>query len=360
MGKEKKKTSNQGQLTCLKCDKPRRMDTNFYLSSSSNYPKGRYPICKKCLLNGLDTSNVDQVQNLLLEMNKPYIHTIWVSSVEEGKSIDRHPFGLYIKNVNLNFRNYTWRDSQFNKNDEENKVANSTPTVDSSKDSKNDDVEYEIMDKLNEDKNKDDVLRMLGYDPFEFENPEDKRHLYNKLVDFLDESTLEDSFKLPAVIEIVKSFNQIDKINKALSKTVNDIDINKAGGIKSLIDSKQKMLKSVLDLAKDNGISVNHNNNKSKGAGTLSGIIKQLQEKGFEASEVNLFDIETNEGIRQVADISNESIVKQLQFDENDYVFMIQEQKEIIENLTNEKEKFEEESRKLKKELLEIRKGGDM
>jgi uncharacterized protein YprB with RNaseH-like and TPR domain len=108
------------------------------------------------------------------------------------------------------------------------------------------------------------------------------------------------------------------------------------------------MLASVLALAKDNGISVNHNNTKSKGAGTLSGIIKTLQEKGFTESDINLFDIETLGGIKQVADESNKSILQQLMFDENDYTEMIKEQRVLIEDYRSKYEKLEEEHRLLK------------
>jgi hypothetical protein len=199
-------------------------------------------------------------------------------------------------------------------------------------------------------RNQEDVIRMVGYDPFENENPADKKGLYNTLVDFLDESTLEDSFKLPTVIEIVKSFNQIDKINQALAIMTADIGnvANSVGGVKSLFEAKDKMYRALLALAKDNGISVNHANNKSKGAGTLSGIIKQLQEKGFMEVEVNLFDIETCEGMKQVADISNQSILKQLQFDENDYTFMLNEQRALLQEIQNKNIILEEENRLLK------------
>ena len=207
------------------------------------------------------------------------------------------------------------------------------------------------LDTNEEDKrNKEDVIRMVGYDPFENENPIDKKHLYNTLVDFLDESTLEDSFKLPIVIEIVKSFNQIDKLNQALTLMTSDINNvqSQVGGVKSLFETKDKIYRAILAMAKDNGISVNHANNKSKGAGTLSGIIKQLQEKGFMEVEVNLFDIETCEGMQQVANISNNSILKQLQFDENDYTFMINEQRDLIQNLQKKNTYLEEENRLLK------------
>ena len=199
-------------------------------------------------------------------------------------------------------------------------------------------------------KNKEDVIRMVGYDPFENENPMDKKGLYNSLVDMLDESTLEDSFKMPIVIEISKSFNQIDKINQALALMTADITnvSTQVGGIKSLFEAKDKMYRAILAMAKDNGISVNHATNKSKGAGTLSGIMKQLQERGFSEVEVNLFDIETSRGMQQVSELSNKAIVKQLMLDENDYTWMISEQKEMIEKQENKIIRLEEENRLIK------------
>lgn len=206
-----------------------------------------------------------------------------------------------------------------------------------------------------EDKiNKADIIRLLKYDPF-IEEPDDiKAFLYNKLIDFLDEDTLNDSFKLPIVIEIVKGFGQAERINRALS--VMDIvnDASCVDDVKKLSSTKTDLLKSILSMAKDNGISENYSNNKSKGAGTLSGMIKELQEKGIRSAEINLYDIETCEGMKQVADISNRSILEQLMLNENDYVDMIKEQRKLIQEYREKAEKFEEESRILKVKLKDL------
>jgi hypothetical protein len=336
---------------CLKCKKPKRL-TDFYLSNSPNHADKKYPVCKTCLKESLKLDNpmseesMNSLKDVLLEMNRPFIYSLYESSVDESARKNRELFGLYLKNIMLNFKDYTWKDSEF---------ESKSPAVETN---------IEIMDKNNDDvvvvddRDKKDVIRMLGYDPFEYEAQEDKRLLYNSLVDMLDESTLEDGFKLQASIEIVKGFNQIDKINRAISNITSDVNklASNSGGIKSLIDSKKNILASLIKLAEENGISVKHNNQKSKGAGTLSGIIKTLQEKGFEEAEVNLFDVETAQGIRQVADLSNKSIFNQLQFDENDYTAMILEQREIIEELDQKVMKLEEENRLLKKEIIKYRK----
>ncbi len=172
------------------------------------------------------------------------------------------------------------------------------------------------------------------------------------LINFLDESTIEDGFKLQAVVEIVAGFNQIDKINQAITSITNDTKkmSSNSGGIKTLVETKKSISSSLVNLAKENGISAKHNNEKSKGAGTLSGIMKTLQEKGIEEADINSYDINTAEGIRQVADLSNESILKQLQFDENDYTQMLVEQRELIQELDSKSKNLEEENRLLKKE----------
>jgi hypothetical protein len=321
------------------------------MSNSPNHADGKFPICKVCIKKGLKLDNptsqeaIDSVKAVLLEMNRPFLYTQYLSSVDESERTGKELFGMYYKNILFNFKSYGWKDSEFESKPPETEII-SSPTI-------------EIQDTvIVNNRDKDDVLRMLGYDPFEYENNEDKKHLYNRLVDFLDESTLEDGFKLQAVIEIVKGFNQIDKINQAITNITNDINnlSTNSGGIKSLIASKKDILASLIKLAEENGISVKHNNQKSKGAGTLSGIIKTLQEKGFEEAEVNLFDIETAQGIRQLADLSNQSIVNQLQFDENDYTGMIIEQREMIQELDAKVMKLEEENRLLKKEIIKYQK----
>ena len=109
---------------------------------------------------------------------------------------------------------------------------------------------------------------------------EDLPILYAKLLSFLDEETKNDGMKLNAVIQICKSFNQVEKINTSIDTLSSDPNkiINNAALIKNLQEAAAKALSSATTLAKDNGISVNYNNNKSKGAHTLSGKMKKMYE----------------------------------------------------------------------------------
>jgi hypothetical protein len=332
---------------CLKCTKIKRFKEDFYLSNSPNHADGKYPLCKDCIRASLklgeplSQEGIDSIKNVLLEMNRPFIFSLYQSSVEESSRKGRELFGIYLKNIILNHKEWTWLDSEFEFAENKSISTTKAEIIDS--------PEVRVID----NRSKDDVLRMLGYDPFEYESDEDKKQLYNRLVDFLDESTLEDGFKLQAVIEIVKGFNQIDKINHAITNITSDVSklATNSGGIKSLIDSKKNILASLMKLAEDNGISVKHNNQKSKGAGTLSGIIKTLHEKGIESADINIFNIETCEGMRQVADISNKSILEQLMLNENDYSEMIKDQKELINNYDKRLIELEEENRLIKIKL---------
>lgn len=332
---------------CLKEKAVNGANSGFYVSNNVLDADGRTSACKECIKNLINYDDILTVKEQLRNMNRPFLSEVWVSSLEESESRGRDLFGQYIKNVQMpKYKDLGWDDSQ--KNNESNEKIISV-------DQRLTSEEFKTVMTFQDEQNKEDVLRMVGYDPFEMEPDIDKKHLYNKLVDFLDEGTLEDSFKLPAVIEIVKTYSQIDKINSAISSLSSDVHSlsDNIGTIKSLSSTKKSMLDSVLALAKDNGISVNHNNNKSKGAGTLSGIIKSLHEKSIEAVDINVFDIETCEGMKQVADISNRSIMEQLMLNENDYSEMIKDQKELIHSLRNKCEQLEEENRLIKIKLKE-------
>ena len=195
--------------------------------------------------------------------------------------------------------------------------------------------------------NKKDCIRMLGYDPF-FDNDEsEQKFLYNTLINFLDDATLSDAFKLPLVIEIVKSLGQVEKLNKTFAimmASAENIEEN-SQKITNLINAKDKLYRSILAMAKDNGISVNYSTNKSQGAGTLSGIVKELDEIGLRESKINLFDARTLGGIKQANDLSNQSILDQLSLTESEWAEMVKELRGIRVDLEQQVAKLNEELR---------------
>jgi hypothetical protein len=109
-GLVKKQTINK--KTCLKCDTDKK-PTDFFLSNSDLHSDGRYPVCKLCLKENLDIDNLKSVQDLLTQINRPFLMDLWISSVDEGNKTNKDAFGLYMKNVQFNFKNLTWKDSVF-------------------------------------------------------------------------------------------------------------------------------------------------------------------------------------------------------------------------------------------------------
>jgi hypothetical protein len=341
---------------CTSCGKEKNVsgsNSGFYTSNDKLNADGRTNACKVCIKKQINYDDPQTIKNALRNLNRPLIPELWTSALEECSSDNSNDyFGTYLRMIQLpNYKDMDWEDG-------DNLIKNEN--IFTSKVEVNEIVE-EIIYSDQDEQNKADVLRMIGYDPFESESELDKKALYNKLVDFLDESTLEDSYKLPVVISIVKTFGQIDKIDMAISKLTSDIEslTQNTGSIKSLMDAKKGLLTAITALAKDNGLSVNHNNNRSKGGNTLNGIVKKLNEIGLEAAEVNLFDIETCEAMKQIADISHRSILDQLILDENDYSEMISEQKQMIQKLDGKVIALEEENRRLKITIKNHETGGD-
>ena len=195
--------------------------------------------------------------------------------------------------------------------------------------------------------NKKDCIKQLGYDPFFDNTQSEQKFLYNTLLPFLDDATLEDAFKLPIVIELVKSLGQVEKLNKTFNTmmaSTENIEEN-ASKLSSLVGSKDKLYRSILAMAKDNGISIQYAVNKSQGAGTLSRIVKELEEIGLREAKVNLFDIETSESMKQTSDISNRSLIEQINLQESELWDMINELREVRIKLDKKVDELTEQLR---------------
>jgi hypothetical protein len=58
-----------------------------------------------------------------------------------------------------------------------------------------------------------------------------------------------------------------------------------------------------------------------------------MNDIGYDKGAVNKFDIETAAGMRQVAELSSESILKQLDLTGADFADMVKQQATIIRNM---------------------------
>lgn len=349
---------------CHICDKHKSADA-FYISTDPLSKSGLTPICKDCakklaLKVGKDgvehEPDKTSVQLALRYLNKPFLEKVWDSSVLETENIvsgrvKSNYWNSYIKNIAMqNYYGMTFADSDI-----------FTP-IDMSSTSNNEnenisDYSEELLSSFSQ--NKKDVVRLLGYDPFQKESLEDQPYLYASLIGYLDasEDANEDRLKTSSSIEIVKGFGHIEKINDMITLLMRDVrNMEKnISTIKNLEDTKNKITSSVLNLAKDNGISLKHSVNASKGENTWTGKVKKMKEMNLLEAETNLYDVEYSNGLSQVAEISDAAIIKQIRLDENDFHDMLIQQRELIDKYKKVADTNEEKARILLKENYDLK-----
>lgn len=346
-------TTTDEKYLCYACgsSKPR---SEFYTSTDPYNVIGVSIYCKDCLAkiarnwnpNYKEFGDVTRQSCMLAceRMDVPFLEEVWEMSHNEVndtslKKPKTNMWASYAKNIKLKkYNGLRWRDSDiFNGvtgEPTENKLSSTmTPEV------------------LEEYKtNKKDIIRLTGYDPFaNYPVEQDLPILYAQLISFIDEETKNDGMKMNAVIQIVQAFNQIQKLNDAINELSADTKkINSNNGtIKQHADTISKLLSGANALAKDNGISVNFNNSKSKGQNTLTGKMKELDLIGFRDAKINMYDIDYCKGMQQVAEISAKAQVDQIGFDENTMNEINNIRRELVDSLQKERDKANERARLL-------------
>ena len=200
------------------------------------------------------------------------------------------------------------------------------------------------------------VISTVGYDPFDNcgMTDNDRKYCFNILAGYCDSDGIkEDGHKIQSVVQITQSQLQCRKLDEFINAELlsNHPDETR---IKNLTTTKKQLLDSIAKIAQDNNLSSAYNDNSKKGANTLSSKMKEMYQSDFEQIKVNLFDIKTAEAMKQIADLSNQSIMEQLSFDSNDYTDMIKEQREMILKYENKQSEIEEENRILKNKIQEL------
>lgn len=364
----KKTAADEKKYLCHYCMKEKKK-SEFYVNTDPRVLSGITFICKQCVRKialGWDDSRNEfgictksTVMDALETIDKPFLNKLWDSSYaewanQEGQVRRTTIWDAYIKNVGMvQYRGMRWRDGDIFQTyiedakqvaalESGNKEAAQT-LIDS----------QEVNDEF--DKNRKDVIRLLGYDPFEGEKLEDQPLLYSQLIGYLDlGGDNEDMMRTSSAITIVRGFLQQAKLDDKIAKSMANSNVN-AAELKTLLDSKQKISSTISQLAEQSCLSLKHNKNASKGENTFTGIIKKLKEMDLRDAEVNAFDIGTAEGMRQVADISNASIMKQIRLDENDYNEMLIKQREMITKLQEKADQNEETARILLRENIDLK-----
>ena len=368
-GKRTVKKEAEPKYLCPYCNKEKKA-SEFYMSSDPLVMTGKTTMCKECaekIARNWDGRTGEfgdctkaSVQEALERLDKPYFDKLWDASYFEYIN-DNNPkkrtniWAAYIKIIGLpQYKTLRWRDGDFFTNYKEmalKQAQQEVGTASSDEIAKSQEINEEY------EKNRSDVIRLLGYDPFEKEQEEDKPLLYSQLIGYLDMSgENDDMMRTSSAITIVRGFLQQSKLDDMIAKAMSSPNVsNKSGEIKTYLDSKQKVASTVSQLAEQSCLSLKHNKSASKGENTWTGKIKKLKELNLREAEVNGFDIGTCRGMQQVLEMSDASIMKQLNLDESEWSDMVAEQRQKLIELQNSLDVYKEINRLLLRENIDLR-----
>lgn len=344
---------------CCCCGKQyKKQDRNFSYSQSPMF-KGNnsyLPICNNCLEN-----LVEQYTELLGSQDEAIKRVClhWDIYVDEGilnstKKINanRSRIRNYVRNCNLFQHAGKTYDTYL---DDINKVIIQTKknniifsNENDSECCKNEDVETEWTSE--EQKNKNEVIEVVGYDPFAGYKDSDRRYFFNELIKYLDDDVVGDNYKLSQLIQIVNNNNQIRQCDLIISRLH---PLNDSDKIQQLNEIKNKLVAANDKIAKENEISVKNRSNKDIGKSTLTYLMKDLREKNFEKAEADYYEQLMSAGTRWAMELSVNAIQQNTYFDENDYNEIKDIRREIVDKLQLQVDKLTEEKRQL---LIEIQK----
>ena len=365
MGTKKKPMTTTKEPTpeyvCPHCGQLKKK-TAFYMSSDPAVSIGVAFPCKECsekiARNYNDRTGkfgdvtLSSLKNALCYLDKPFLEVLYDASYNEvhDESLT-HPktnvWAAYIKNVQMvNYKSMRWRDGDFDEVKTDEEIHSETTTMPQNQ---------EVFEEC--EKNRKDVIRLIGYDPFDKEAEEDKPLLYAQLIGYIDgDGNNDDMTRILDCIEIVRGYLQLQKINDMSARAfANLAKTGQSGEIKNYMDTKKKLADVISQLAEQSCISQKHNKNSKKGENTWTGKIKMLKDLNLREAENNGFDIGTCRGMRQVLEISDASIMKQLALDESEWSDMVAEQREKIVSLQSERDIYKEINRILLRENIDLR-----
>ena len=365
----KKTTTDDQKYLCHYCLKEKKK-SEFYVNTDPRVLTGITFICKDCVrkiaLNWDDNRKEfgactkSTVMNALETIDKPFLNKLWDASYAEWADYNSQHrrttiWDTYIKNVGMvQYRGMRWRDGDIFQT-----YVEDAKQVAALEDG-NREMAQTLLDGQEVDnefeKNRKDVIRLLGYDPFEGEKLEDQPLLYSQLIGYLDAGGdgNDDMMRTSSAITIVRGFLQQTKLDDKIAKSMANSNAN-TSELKQLLDSKKNISSTITLLAEQSCLSLKHNKNASKGENTWTGKIKKIKDLNLREGEVNGFDLMTCKGMQQVMDLSNASILKQLALDESEYSDIVAEQRKMVTSLTSERDNYKEITRILLRENLDLK-----
>ena len=197
------------------------------------------------------------------------------------------------------------------------------------------------------------VLKMVGYDPFYYEDEETRKILYKDLLGMLEQGMELDGMKVQGAIQIVLGFENIRELSeKYKQKTMADAPVKE---LKEIDKIKKKELDTITDFSKNNGFGERFAISKAKGENTFTGIMAKMNEMKYEDAILNMYDIETSKSINQAAEASFAAIFSQLNMSEAEVYKTCQDQLKKLVEMQRENTTLKENLRLAKREIAEMK-----
>lgn len=336
------KAPDQRVYQCTRCGRiAEEPDGSFYVSPGSlayRFTRGYTHICKACvneLFDMLTERLHDKKMAALLVCH--YLDKYFSEPLYEQCCTKDFNIGTYLKKTNiLQFKGKTFMNTV-----QELLMAG----LHTEKQNR------EVMEAMwggSDLKNKNYVLSAVGYDCFTDESytDEGRKFLFNTLADYLTDDVLEDQHKLQCVISMVKTSLQVEEINKLINAEIR----------KPIIDSmtidkytavKDKLTKIINSTANENAISAKTSGKGGRGSNTLTHIMKEMQELGFEEAKADFNKAKLSESYREIAEDNAEALVKRLRLTGDEYADMVAVQSKKAAEMQKEIDRLKEENRQL-------------
>lgn len=348
--------ANKPKMKCKACGSIKSVDL-FYRSQSVKHEiyNNYCPYCKDCLKKTVYENKVFDIDKLKFVLkdylDKPFFNDIFQKVFATDSA---NHLGVYLRQLNMrkNGKKLTWMDGDLGESSIPKKDVTMSNKENKSKKKKIDKRVFEQAEK-----SKKDVLKLLGYDPFDGYPEDDKGFLYNDLVPYLDEDTLEDAFKVSVILQIVNNNNQIRKINLIVNNIGSNMEdlLQNSEQINKLTSIKKNLNDQNDKLSKENNIALKHRGDSSSRNSTLGSMMKNLRELDFEKAEQDYYDMMKCHGMKVSADISNKSILEILKFDENDIENMFKMQRDTIQQLQESELDLKEKNRLLNVDIHNLK-----
>lgn len=315
-------------------------EKNFYILRNSPVYKannGFAHICTNCVKELFEhykeQFNDQRLATMIMcaKLDIPYYHSLY----ESVNAKNDFSFGVYVRQLNgTQYKGKTFATTLSN-GELERTVKESVQEAE----------EYWTIE---EKRAKNEVIKLLGRDPFINYSSKDRRYLFIEFLQYLDDDELlDDQYKMTQLIQLINNNNQINQYDIALSKLNPTRDVDEVTALNRL---KKDLVTSNDKIAKENGFSVKSRGDNRVGKGTLTSLMREMREKNIKEIEVNFYDQLHSENTRWAADVSAQSLKTNCRFDENDINDMLEEQRSLITKLQNDLDTLKEGERVWKTE----------